>query len=188
MTSIPVDTIESDETDESDFLGVVSRIMLNVVERYAPADLYVVRIRNWFDYKWVGFGGKVGGAVGVHSTELIIPPFKPSRVLSEGTFSRNSSGDYARVQSAARLHIDIPSESNLRRKIQAVSESGVFIWYSSNSRPNLRGSLMVYKSLHDGAEGWYAAFKKTDVWRISRQQGIGREELAMLVAPQPPAQ
>jgi hypothetical protein len=73
--------------------------------------------------------------------------------------------------------------SNLRRKIEGITESGVFLRYSSNSRPNFRGSLMVYHSVHDVADGWYAAFKKTDVWQMSRQQGIGREELEMLSKP-----
>jgi hypothetical protein len=183
MATIPEDAVIADETDDPDFLSAVRRIILNVVTHHAPAELYVVRVSNWFDYKWLGFGGKVIGAVGKFPAELTIPPFKPSRVLSEGAFSRNPSGEYVGVQSEAKLHIDIPSESNLRRKIQAVSNSGVFIWYSSNSRPNGRGSLMVYRTLTDGADGWYAAFKKTDVWHMSRQQGIGREELEMLSTP-----
>jgi hypothetical protein len=109
MATIPEDAVRPDATDDPGFLAKVRGILFHVVELQAPSDLYVVRVRNWFDYKWVGFGGKVIGAVGRFPAELTIPPFKPNRVLLESTFSRNPSGEYAQVHDAAKLHIDIPS-------------------------------------------------------------------------------
>lgn len=159
------------------------RLIQNVVTQRSPAKLFVVRIDNWFGENWLGFGGKVMGAVGVHPTELTVPPFKPSRVVSQRVFARAESGSYAEVDSVERLHRDIPSEENLRRTLRAITESGVFVWFSGNSQANGRGSVLVYDSTEAEPFAWYAGIARSEDWRIASQKGISRETVESLIAP-----
>ena len=182
MATVPIDVLEPNESDDDGFLTLVRSAVRHVVEQHLPTNLYLVRIDNWFGERWLGFGGKLVGAVGVHPTELTIPPFNPNRVRAECAFVRTDDGSYAQVDGVERLHLDISSEANLRRKIRATTESGVFAWFSGNSIANGRGSLLVYTSAKEDAVGWYAGFERKDGWRIESQKGISREALLTLVA------
>lgn len=57
--------------------------------------VFLVRVDNWFGPKWLGFQARVSGAFGVRaqnaatqSGPAVIPPFKPSRIVSERRFIR----------------------------------------------------------------------------------------------------
>lgn len=182
MAKVPDEAIESNESDDIAFVIQVRHLVQAVVDQRMPDKLFLVRIDNWFGESWLGFGGKIEGAVGVHPAELTIPPFKPTRVVRERVFERAEHGAYSEVDSAEKLHLDIHSEANLRRRIQGISTSGVFVWYSGNSKPNGRGSVLVYESNQEGAAGWYAGFEKADAWRVATQNGISRDAVDSLVA------
>ena len=54
----------SDETetlpepnDDPGFLNCVDRLLAALIERHSPEELYLVRIANWFDHKWLRFSG-----------------------------------------------------------------------------------------------------------------------------------
>ena len=40
--------------DDPGYIDQVRRIFAGCLIEYHPAEFYVIRIRNWFDYKWCG--------------------------------------------------------------------------------------------------------------------------------------
>lgn len=166
--------------DDSAFVAAVRRIAGRLLDRHQPAELFIMRIDNWFDHKWLAFSGKVMGAFGVHADELTVPPFHPNRVQSEAAYARTETGTYTRNETAMKLHLAIRSEDNLKREIAAVSQDALFVWYSGGSGRNARGSLMLYRASGEEAYGWFASFEKRDEWQIAGQRGIGREVLEAL--------
>jgi hypothetical protein len=132
--------------DDPDFIDQIRWIFAGCLAEYRPAEFYVVRIRDWFDYKWCYFTGKVLGAVGVSRfPDLTLPPFVPNRVLSQDHYDRVGPDglEYERSD-APPLHIHQHSESNFRRFIRRITNDGTFLWYSNGSLASCRGSMMVY--------------------------------------------
>lgn len=161
--------------DDDRFLAVVNRL----VDRLSPAadvvDIRVVRIDNWFGPKWLGFAGKVLGALSVHKVttraDLVVPPFTPGRVVWERHFAVNDDG-HSLVESLPLLHREQTSSANLGRKLAEFSSRAHFVWFSGNSRGNGRGSVMV-ASLHDAEQdAYYVGFThKEGGWRVGDVAG-----------------
>lgn len=122
--------------------------------------------------------------IAVWRNELTLPPFHPSRVLSEKCFRRSFDlGSYELI-SAKPLHINQGSAENLKRSVRDVSSSGVFAWYSQVSKGSDRASLMLYTvdaSDASDASGWYAGFTKKDEWCLAKVKGISRGTLTKLL-------
>jgi hypothetical protein len=90
--------------DDPAFLNCVDRIIAAVIDRQAPEELYLVRIANWFDHKWLRFSGI--GRVARHGSsihtvldefsqeQLTFPPFTPSRVVTQHYFNRDPKGRF----------------------------------------------------------------------------------------------
>ncbi|MDC1142298.1 hypothetical protein OAU50_04340 [Planctomycetota bacterium] len=175
--------IQADETDDPEFIDLISSIVKSVVDERVPEEVRVIRIDNWFDHKWLGFGGKVLGAIAVHPSELTVPPFNPGRVITESAFTPNEDAGYYAVPISQPLHIETRSEKNLRRKLPDMLPNAVVVWFSGNSRANQRGSLMVYSTHANSAQAWYASFLGDGSWRIDKQKGVSREEVLRLVTP-----
>src|SRR5687768_6991582 len=84
--------------DAQDFIKSINKIMLALIEKFQINEVCIVRIKNWFDHKWLNYSGKSvvqfpGGAGLIDSAlnnewrkKITIPPFNPNRVLSETFF------------------------------------------------------------------------------------------------------
>jgi hypothetical protein len=64
----------------------VERALNNVLGRSPPSEVNVVQVDGWFDYKWQRFSGTVMHEIALWRNKLTVPPFHPSRVLSETCF------------------------------------------------------------------------------------------------------
>ena len=156
--------------DDPGYIDQVQRIFAGCLIEYRPAEFYVIRIRNWFDYKWCYFTGKVVGAAGVSRfRDLTLPPFVPNRVLSQDHHDRIGTDGLEYARSDARpLHIRQPSEANFRRLIRRTTNDGTMLWCSSGNMATGRGSMMVYHVSPEIKFGWHVTFLKKSDWQIDK--------------------
>lgn len=170
------------ENDDEHFLVLVSRIASTTIRDLRPTDVFVTRINHWFDHKWLGFSGKVLGALGVHKRKrLTIPPFMPRRVASHHSYTVGAGLASYCVASVPPLHRHQQSSDNLTRFIDRVSQSAVFIWFSGGTADADQGSVMVYSVHAESQSGWYASFRRTNDWRLNKVQGLSTPELTSLI-------
>ena len=174
--------IKQTENDDPLFLATVERILNETLRLHQPSDVYVVQIDHWFDYKWLEFSGTVMHEIAVWLYQLTIPPFHPSRVVSQLYFraATHTPTSYE-VAPSKPLHIVQKSRSNLRRALGQVSSSGVFVWYSGSTKHSDRGSLMLYTIVNGEARAWYASFTKDREWRVGQLKGISKQEFIGLM-------
>lgn len=180
--------------DDPEFVSLAGKVLSSLVDSASPNDVFVVRIDNWFDHKWLKFSGK--GRVPFdfsidldhpqvaldefHQEKVTFPPFSPRRVVSQQYFKRPGTKESEFPHPCKKEK----TAKNLQRRVTQISQSGVFVWFSSHSRPNGRGSMMAYVVDGDRVTTWYASFVKAGVWKIDRVKGIERETLdAMLGSP-----
>jgi len=159
--------IFTDDTDDLGYLKIVERILVGCAQEYEPAGIYITRIKGWFDHKWLGFSGKVYGQLAVWKKPLTLPPFNPTRVLSQRYFHwRPDDEEYARATGWARLAREQPSSENLKRYVGRVGRSVVLVWFCSDTLTTGRGSLMVYVRTPRKRTAWFVSLdKKDDIWR-----------------------
>jgi hypothetical protein len=182
--------------DDPAFLAVVDRVIATLVLQDRPEEVYLVHIDNWFDKKWLRYSGYgvVAFPAGYpwfptvkeeHSQDqLTFPPFTPNRVVAQYLFGRVADGAY---EEQAPAHLIHPlrrerSAKNLHRRVVDFSRSGLFVWYSSGSAANRRGSLLVYSAREDEVAAWYAGFSERQGWRLDQVKGIGRDIVVSLTA------
>ena len=183
MTSALAKFVSQQNGDAPEFVEIVQDLALGLVREQQPKRLYVVRIDNWFGAKWLGFAGKFTAgkhmAIGVHKKRLHVPPFVPSRVVSERVFA---GPDFVERAVATPLHIECPSKVALLRRIEDIDRDAVFVWFSSESQEQQRGAVMIYStrafSIAAQNIGFYAGFARTgDVWQPAMLRHISRGEL-----------
>ena len=167
------------ENEDLDFIGIVKKILNTSLQSYIPNEIFVFKIDNWFDFKWQSFSGNTMGAVGVWHNELRIPPFIPNRVLEQKYFKR--FGETYNEREYGNLHVYQQSDANFNRKITLVSNSGLFLWFSGNTKNNLRGSIMLYQVEDQTENSWYVSFVKSHRWRIDKTEGISNNEVLALI-------
>jgi hypothetical protein len=167
------------------FTDIAKCVLKRSVELYYPKDVFVVYVDNWFDVKWLGFSGKVLGALGVWKKNLTVPPFVPNRAQLESHFTLDAARrDYIKqdVESvfAARLHRKQLSSDNLSRRIRHISDSAIFFWFSKASAESGRGSMMLYRVRNGETSSWYASFHRAPEWKLLHTRNISRTELLHL--------
>jgi hypothetical protein len=168
--------------DDERFLALVTRIAAATIQDFRPADVFVTRIDHWFDHKWLGFSGKLLGALGVHKRKrLTIPPFMPRRVVSHHAYTLDAGTATYHVASLPPLHRHQQSSDNLTRYIDRVSPSGVFIWFSGGTSNADHGSVMVYTSHAGSQSAWYASFRRVEDWRLHKVRGLSMPELTSII-------
>lgn len=79
------------DTHIIDFKRTCFRLIGGLVKEFQPKELYVCRVDNWFDSKWLNFSGKTLGAVPMWKKEVTIPPFHPNRIVGEALFDRQDN-------------------------------------------------------------------------------------------------
>jgi hypothetical protein len=169
--------LKTTASDDSQFIEWVDAIIHSVVERTHPGKVYVVKIDNWFSKRWLRFSGKAVGALGVWSDELTIPPFIPSRIVSQLRFTGESLAN----ERNERVHVYQRSGENLHRRIKRVlPPSSTLFWYSDRSRENGRGSLMAYVWNGDEYWPWYIGVECSTSWKITDCVGMTKAQVREL--------
>jgi len=184
--------------DDPEFVELVRRLISGCVNEDFPARIFAIRIDNWFDHKWLGFSGigRVGfGFFGnylvdmdtaldeFYQGQITLPPFSPKRVIEEYSFQRDESGDYSSRDPRPYLHQRklAPSAQNLQKRIVDRIDSSILVWFSSNTKQNLRGSIMVYEVKDFEVHPWYTGFAKGEDWRVMQTKGITPEQVHLLI-------
>ena len=179
--------------DSAEFMKKVQALVVGVARDYEPARLYVIRIDNWFGPKWVHFAGKVSVGkhfyAGIHKVTLHVPPFVPHRVVAERVFA---GPNYGKTVARPPLHIECASMLALTRRIADIDRDAAFVWFSSESEVQKRGSVMVYlpvasnpmatrRDEHRQTGAFYTGFSQREMgWKPAMLRGVSRGELAYL--------
>ena len=170
--------IPAEEGDAEDFRKSVEGIVCGVCRAYAPDELMLVRIENWFDRKWVGFSGKLHGSVGIWKQDLTVPPFVPSRVCWQHRYSRaGNSKDYEITLPGPNLHISTKVAAAKNRFLPKVAPGMALVWFSSNSERNEKAALMAYIPVGNEYWVWYAGYRRNGAWKPGQLLGISIDEL-----------
>jgi hypothetical protein len=183
--------------DDVQFVELVNHIISALISGSFPEEIFVMKIDNWFDHKWLKFSG-IGrvrfGDFGrdidtaldpFWQDKITFPPFTPKRVIEEYYFLRDEDdGGYSPSTHAPHIHDRklAPSCNNLHKRIVDFTDSAILVWFSSNTKANLRGSIMVYEVRGSGIHAWYAGLSKGEgEWRILQTKGIPREQVQSLM-------
>ena len=184
--------ILSKQNDDPEFVELVKGMIAGCINDSFPNTIIVVRIDNWFDYKWLGFSGR--GRVGFpfvenfdldtaldefHQDQITLPPFSPKRVIEEYHFRRELDGEYSARDPRPYLQQKelAQSSQNLHKRIVDRVDSAVLVWFSSNTTQNLRGSVMVYEVKNREVNPWYAGLAKKGQWRVLQTKGISVDQV-----------
>ncbi len=163
------------ENDDAAFLALTQRIVNGAIAILEMREVYLVYVNNWFDHKWLGWWSSWEHK---ELKELYVPPFNPNRVRSQKHFIWDAkSSRWTLTIQGKPLHLRQPGRrSSGAQRLDQLSKSAAFIWYSGNTLTNRTGSMMLYLS---GAEGyaWYASLRKDENWTIVDEFRITRREL-----------
>jgi hypothetical protein len=159
-----------DPTDDAQYLNWVESVVGKVEGRFSTDQTYVVKIDNWFGKRWLGFSGRSLGVFEFRKPRLTLPPFVPSRVLSQQRFS------HTQARTDPWLHVWQSSGQNLQRYVDVLVQDSNVFWYSGGSGRNDRASFMAYVSTPDGFWPWYVGLQRTDCWRVVETLGIPQYE------------
>jgi hypothetical protein len=184
--------IEGD--DAAEFIHHVNAIMDSLISEYDVSEVVFVKIKNWFDHKWLNYSGKSishfprpgvldsGREESLDNAwlkEITIPPFNPSRVI----YSKFIRSEYSENEKITKpMHLFQGSTDNHRRLVSSYTQNGLLIWFSSNTKINQKGSMMVYRSQNSGIATWYAGFENINGWKLSRSKGIDLDEVRRLIS------
>ena len=185
--------------DDYIFIQGLTRLVSEAIRQYNPAEVFLIRIDNWFDEKWFAFAGKakVGINTGVDAVSsevrpfwkvrdsVTIPPFVPHRIIEE-SHMRHAHGilspagaDFRLVHPSHKKR----SSANLDNRLLDHSPSALFIWFSSKSSSNGRASMMLYRTHEQKVGGWYVSFMRDDDWHVNRVRNKNRDLIERLFQP-----
>jgi hypothetical protein len=180
--------IPGKDGDDDKFLTAVSSLIATLVAERCPNDLYVTRINKWFDHKWLGYSG-VGRAEfkgyapidtfldPIWQDKLTFPPFNPNQISQQKYWRRRDDGTYGGVGDPKWIHKWKlqSSANNLNNRVVEFSDSGLFVWFTSNTEPNKYGSVMIYQVDGKDVSGWYASFRQENDWIVDKTKGIDKK-------------
>ncbi len=177
------------EGDNKKYLTALSSLIAVIVKEKTPKDLYVTRINKWFDHKWLKYSGKgrvkFDGSPFIDTAldpmwkeKLTFPPFNPKQIGDQFHWGRTKDGTYAGSEKGPRWVYKRQlrqSAVNLQNRVADFTDSGLFVWFTSNTEVNMHGSVMVYLVENEKATAWYASFKKDTDWTVDKTKGIKKE-------------
>ena len=111
-----------------------------------------------------------------------MPPFKPSRVVSEQFFERRDPTSCRRLDAPVQVHLDQPGTENRQRRVRELFPRTAFFWWSGQTQVNGRGSLMAYMPGESEHSGWYVESSRDGGWHDTDRLCISASELDVLVA------
>ena len=139
------------------------------------------RVRFWQQY--IGGRGERDAALDEfrrQGTKSTFPQFTPNRVISQDFYRKDLNGPYVLEKDGPWVHSSARQRSaaNLHKRIATHNNSCLFVWFSSNTLANRRGSLMVYRAYGRVITSWYSSFSCEAEWRLVRTQGISHQYLS----------
>ena len=189
--------ILTNATDDPQFVELLKHVISRLVGEEFPEQIFVMKIDNWFDHKWLNFSGigsvrfddfrlEIDTALDEFSQDKVtLPPLTPNRVIGEYYFLRNERGEFLPSLKAPFVHERklAPSADNLHKRVTDFATSALFLWVSSNTKLNRRGSVMVYEVKGLDVHTWYMGLSKEDDWKIAQTKGIARDQAVSLIQP-----
>jgi hypothetical protein len=176
---------EKDDADE--FIAQVDLLANGILEKHTPECLILIKVNSWFGSRWLGFSGKILGIAGVHRrgvggvwrrNHLSVPPFVPSRIVSQRRFA---APNYLEVAAGSPLHREVKSSAAILRQIAAIEPGAAVLWYSGNSKLTDHASTMGYIPASGSYTCWYVSWTKHDAWHFEETAEITRQELTSLM-------
>lgn len=162
-----------DKNDDENFVGMVERIINAGLNLNQPAEVFIVKVDHWFDFKWRQFSHKIFGALGIWRERLRVPPFIPDRIVEEAYFEK-AENRYVRTDEYF-VHIYQTSSDNAIRKIKR--RSAIYVWFSGDTANNTQASLMIYAFKKDFQNSWYVSFIKKADWQVYKTDNISKAEV-----------
>jgi hypothetical protein len=184
--------IKSDPTDDPEFIAIVERMATRLFRQGGYEEVFIIEIKNWFDHKWLKFSG-IGRAPYHHildsqpqvaldeffQEKVTFPPFTPDRILRQQWHPVKDLKRSVPVHDTTRRQ---HSSWNLQRRVTDYADLALFLWFSSGTKVNDRGSVMAYQ-VHSGSIlAWYASFRKAPGWVLHQTKEISRESIEALMA------
>lgn len=76
--------ILTNPSDDPQFVGLLTRIISKLVNASFPEQIFVMKIDNWFDHKWLNFSGigSVGFFWGMNAPDTALDEFRQDKVTS----------------------------------------------------------------------------------------------------------
>lgn len=170
------------ENDNPNFVLNCEKIIQNRINLWNPTDIFITRIDNWFDGKWMNFAGTKLHAISFWNFDdiLTIPPFHPNRIESSD-FYQKTAEQYVKKENQKTLHIYQESNDNLKRYISEFTNDGLFVWYSGNSKMNDVGTLMCYLVRESEYHSFYISLSEKKDWNVSQTKGILIKEIRTIL-------
>ena len=168
------------ENDNPNFILNCEKIIQSRINLWNPTDIFVNRIDNWFDQKWMEFSGTIMHEVSIWKEETTIPPFHPNRVESSD-FYQKIAELYVKKENPQTLHIYQESKDNLKRYVSEFTNDGLFIWYSGNSKINGVGTLMCYLIRESECQPFFITLSEKKDWNVSQTKGILGNEIQSII-------
>jgi hypothetical protein len=112
--------------------------------------------------------------------KLTFPPFNPKQIGPQFHWCRGKDGTYSGSEQEPRwIHKRQlkSSATNLQNRVADFTDSGLFVWFTSNTDVNMHGSVMVYIVDNENVSAWYASFKNETYWKVEKTKGIDRESV-----------
>ena len=178
------------ESDDPVFMTALNGVLANLIQAHMPGEIHFVRIDRWFDHKWLGYSGNARVAFdgspwvdtaldAVWREKLTFPPFNPNRVLEQISFRQTSNG-YRRDPDARTIHSPRRSHSarNLQNRVADFTQSGLFVWFSSDTGFLDQASVMSYGVEGDAVQSRFASLRRIgDVWGVHRAKGADEADV-----------
>jgi len=178
------------EGDDKKFLAAVCSLIATLAKDKNLKDLYVTRVKKWFDHKWLRYSGKGRVAFdGYPHTDtaldtfwrdrLTFPPFNPKQIGEQLYWERKNDGTYGGIDRPRWIHKRRlrSSAENLNNRVSDFTESGLFVWFTSNTEQNMHGSILVYTVDGNAVNAWYSSFRQETGWCIDKVKGVNKESV-----------
>jgi hypothetical protein len=167
-----------EKNDADSFIAQVDALANGILRAHTPESLILVKVNSWFGSRWLGFSGKILGTLGVWQDNLSVPPFVPSRIVSQQRFT---APNYSEIPSGAPLHKKVRSGEAILRKIAAAEPAAAVLWYSGNSKITGHGSVMAYIPASNSYSCWYVSWAKRNAWHVEETAGITHQGTTFLM-------
>ena len=155
------------ESDVPEFLAKVELLIRGALAGVSCDRACVVKIDNWFGRKWLSYSG--GGMWGWWNADLTLPPFVLNRVVSLTHYMRSAAtGDFEITATGPVVHRKQSGTSNTHQQLWKTVPGVALFWYSGNSKPNARGSLMAYLPGPEEPTPWYVEMWQSKDWAACR--------------------
>lgn len=184
--------IKNTESDDGQFIKIISKMFSDMAMRFRVDELYLTRVDNWFDHKWLGFSGKLlfeletGMDISISQTQPIwkggkdvtLPPFSPNRIEGQWHYKISREQD-SLILTTKQLHslCQKNSSENLQSRVLDTCPCGLLLWFSSNTKKNRRGSILVYHTHDESVFTWYVAFEKHEKWKVLKTKNINTDSV-----------